>query len=171
MREWKKIMKIKGILNLPPDTVDTKRPYPKNCYSGLNALRERMKNSQGISDDSPQNTNCSDSTATRKAELVGAPINFFFKINTATLTSKAQQLNIAEIAKVAKEHHLLVRIVGAADKATGTSERNKELSLRRAEYNQRTSTDTLVSYSIKHIKSIFFSWNLCCFAHASSFSV
>ena len=47
MREWKKIMKIKGLLNLPPDTVDTKRPYPKNCYSGLNALRERMKNSQG----------------------------------------------------------------------------------------------------------------------------
>ena len=134
MREWKKIMKIKGILNLTPDTVDTNQPYPKNCYSGLNALRERMRNSQGLHDESTQNTNSSDSTATRKAELIGAPINFFFKINTATLTSKAQQLNIAEIAKVAKEHHLLVRIVGAADKATGTSERNKELSLRRAEY-------------------------------------
>ena len=61
-------------------------------------------------------------------------MNFFFKLNTAELTSKAQHLNIAEIAKVAKKHNLYVRIVGAADKATGTEERNKKLSEARAAY-------------------------------------
>jgi outer membrane protein OmpA-like peptidoglycan-associated protein len=61
-------------------------------------------------------------------------VNFFFKLNTAELTSKAQHLNIAEIAKVVKKHNLYVRIVGAADKATGTEERNKRLSESRASY-------------------------------------
>ena len=50
------------------------------------------------------------------------------------MTSNAQQLNISEIARVAKKHGLYVRIVGAADKATGTEVRNKELSESRAAY-------------------------------------
>ena len=107
--------------------------YPRNNYSGLNALRQRMKGSQIPSLDNPVKSS-SFETSNDSNECIGAPINFFFKLNTAKLTSKAQQLNIAEIARVAKKHSLFVRIIGAADKATGTENRNKELSDSRAAY-------------------------------------
>jgi outer membrane protein OmpA-like peptidoglycan-associated protein len=43
-------------------------------------------------------------------------------------------LNIDEIARVAKNHHLKVRISGAADAATGNESINNSLSRKRAEY-------------------------------------
>ena len=133
MNEMKKILEIKGLLEAINDSTVTKRFYPKNNYSGLNALRARMKGSGLAQTDSqPIPTNPADSTG--QNEYIGVPVNFFFKLNTAELTSKAQHLNIAEIAKVAKKHNLYVRIVGAADKATGTEERNKRLSESRASY-------------------------------------
>jgi outer membrane protein OmpA-like peptidoglycan-associated protein len=133
MNEMKKILEIKGLLEAINDSTDSKRFYPKNNYSGLNALRARMKGSGLAQTDSqPIPTNPADSTG--QNEYIGVPVNFFFKLNTAELTSKAQHLNIAEIAKVAKKHNLYVRIVGAADKATGTEERNKRLSESRASY-------------------------------------
>lgn len=134
MRELRKILRIKGLLEQSSDSIDMNRPYPKNCYSGLNSLRARMRTSQVCHTVESQVSEHNDSVSTGTAELVGAPINFFFKLNTAQLTSKAQHLNIAEIAKVAKEHHLIVRITGAADKATGSPERNQELSRSRAKY-------------------------------------
>ena len=107
--------------------------YPRNNYSGLNSLRQRMKGDKLAVMEVPTNSGYTE-TVNDSNECIGAPINFFFKLNTATLTSKAQQLNIAEIARVAKKHSLFVRIVGAADKATGTEIRNKELSENRAAY-------------------------------------
>lgn len=131
LKEYRKILKIKGLLD--DDSNLLAKNYPRNNYSGLNALRQRMKESQISSWDNPVK-NSSIETPNDSNECIGAPINFFFKLNTATLTSKAQQLNIAEIARVAKKHCLFVRIVGAADKATGTEVRNKELSESRAAY-------------------------------------
>lgn len=132
LAEMRKILRIKGLLDSYSDSVSVAKNYPRNNYSGLNSLRMRMKGQSYESIEIPAK---SDTIAGSPGnECIGAPINFFFKLNTATLTSNAQQLNISEIARVAKKHGLYVRIVGAADKATGTEVRNKELSESRAAY-------------------------------------
>jgi outer membrane protein OmpA-like peptidoglycan-associated protein len=133
LKEYRKILQIKGWLDGYPDTTSMAKNYPRNNYSGLNSLRQRMKGSQIPSLEGSMKSSSTEAVNDSN-ECIGAPINFFFKLNTATLTSKAQQLNIAEIARVAKKHSLYVRIVGAADKATGTETRNKELSESRAAY-------------------------------------
>ena len=65
---------------------------------------------------------------------IGAPIYFFFRLGTDELTEVSQLLNIDAIAQVAKEHHLKVKISGAADAATGNARINDNLSRKRAEY-------------------------------------
>ena len=132
LAEMRKILRIKGLLDSFSDSVSVAKNYPRNNYSGLNSLRMRMEGQSYESVEIPAKPDTIASSSGN--ECIGAPINFFFKLNTATLTSKAQQLNIAEIARVAKKHSLYVRIVGAADKATGTEVRNKELSESRAAY-------------------------------------
>lgn len=67
-------------------------------------------------------------------ECIGAPIYFFFRLNTAELTDASQSLNIDEIARIAKKYDLRIRITGAADSATGSSVRNSELSNSRAAF-------------------------------------
>ena len=63
-----------------------------------------------------------------------APVYVFFKIGTTQLTDPAQMINIDAIAALAKQWHLKVRVTGAADSATGTSDGNSALSEARAEY-------------------------------------
>ncbi|MCH4242431.1 MAG: OmpA family protein [Prevotella sp.] len=65
---------------------------------------------------------------------VDVPISFYFKLNTAQLVTKSQLVNLAEIAKYAKERHLTIHITGAADEATGTARRNRTLGIARARY-------------------------------------
>ena len=132
LAEMRKILRIKGLLDSFTDSVSVAKNYPRNNYSGLNSLRMRMKGQSYESVEMPAKPDTIAGSSVN--ECIGAPINFFFKLNTSTLTSNAQQLNIAEIARVAKKHGLYVRIVGAADKATGTEVRNKELSENRAAY-------------------------------------
>ena len=67
-------------------------------------------------------------------ETIGAPIYFFFRLNTDELTEVSQLLNIDGLARVAKAHHLKVKISGAADSATGNARINNNLSRKRAEY-------------------------------------
>ena len=68
------------------------------------------------------------------SEYIGAPIYFFFRLGTDELTEVSQLLNIDEIARVAKTHHLKVRITSAADSATGNEQINNSLSRKRADY-------------------------------------
>jgi len=70
----------------------------------------------------------------RNRECIGAPVYFFFRLNTAELTDASQSLNIDEIARIAKKYDLRIRITGAADSATGSSFLNKELSQSRASF-------------------------------------
>lgn len=42
--------------------------------------------------------------------------------------------NLDELARIAKDYHLKVSVVGAADSATGTDEINNSLSKSRAEF-------------------------------------
>lgn len=99
--------------------------YPRNNYSGLKSLQERIANGDTAT---PSNDNAESSNK------FDAPIMFFFKRNTSELIDKQQLINIKEIADAVKEYDLDVHIVGAADSRTGTAKRNRTLSIKRCRY-------------------------------------
>ena len=63
---------------------------------------------------------------------IGAPVYFFFTLATDKLTDESQLINIEELARIAREYNLKVRISGAADSATGNEGINESLSKQRA---------------------------------------
>ncbi len=67
-------------------------------------------------------------------EYIGAPIYFFFRLGTYDLTDQSQLINLDEIARLANKYGLTVRIIGAADSATGSESINNRLSNARASY-------------------------------------
>lgn len=77
-----------------------------------------------------------DSVAFRPAggECIGAPVYFFFSLNTARLTDPSQLVNLDELVRVATKYGLTVKVTGAADSATGTVGINDALSVSRADY-------------------------------------
>ena len=98
---------------------DGKTVYPKNSYSGLNSLRARLSmNGNG----------------NHLKVSIGVPVYFFFKLNTDKLVDKSQLVNLDDIAKMAKQENLKIKISGAADSATGTQSGNQDLGKRRAKY-------------------------------------
>lgn len=161
--ELKKILEIEGLLDLYKNRLNngetenlSKKLYPKNDYSGLNSLRSRLQGFQcsdnSLSGDSIQgksstenyklgsSSGCQSSLQGYLAELsqgkscIGAPIFFFFELGTNHLTDASQLVNLDEIARIAKQYNLSIRICGAADSATGTSEINHSLGASRSEY-------------------------------------
>lgn len=102
---------------------DGKTVYPKNSYSGLNSLRARLS-MNGDSLSSPDHLKVS----------IGVPVYFFFKLNTDKLVDKSQLVNLEDIAKMAKQENLKIKISGAADSATGTQSGNRDLGKRRAKF-------------------------------------
>lgn len=149
LAEMRKIIEIEGLLekyqlmeNATPISV-----HPKNNYSGLNALRARLRNHIANDNDSTPvllNRLDEDSCNISSVEYLrmvsdgkfslGAPIFFFFKIKTADLTDASQVINAEEIAKVMKKYNLYAHIVGAADSNTGSQSVNESLSESRANY-------------------------------------
>lgn len=130
--------------------------YPKNNYSGLNSLRARLSQlpltekagdptysiysvahfhsqaaSQGQDTHGSQNHT---SQSISDSLYVGAPIHFFFILNTCQLTDTSQLINLDGIARIANRHGLHIRVSGAADNATGNATLNNSLGLYRAEY-------------------------------------
>ena len=156
LAELKKILEIEGLLDayghLLEENNDGRTGYPVNNYSGLNSLRARLKNRHwnGKSpidttavqsgDESRaferQDAHTTDSTTSIYAggECIGAPVYFFFSLNTVRLTDVSQKLNLDELARVANKYSLSVRVTGAADSATGTSDINDSLSVSRAAF-------------------------------------
>lgn len=67
-------------------------------------------------------------------KCLGSPILFFFKLGTSDLTDASQLVNLDEIARVAKTYGLHVRVTGAADSATGTTDINNGLGSDRSNY-------------------------------------
>ena len=100
-------------------------PYPRNNYSGLKSLQERLANgnTESVSGNNDENIARFD-----------APILFFFKRNTTEFVDKQQLVNIQEIAAAVKEYNLEVRVVGSADSKTGTPKHNRSLSVKRCRY-------------------------------------
>lgn len=143
---------------------DKRKGYPVNNYSGLNSLRARLKHRHwdGISpldttvvqsgndskvferseaDSTGAISQYSDTLNTNSmtlmyadGECIGAPVYFFFDLNTARLTDISQMLNLDELARVANKYGLKVRVTGAADSSTGTADINNSLSVSRADF-------------------------------------
>lgn len=161
--ELKKILEIEGLLDLYKNRSKneekkklSKKLYPKNDYSGLNSLRSRLQGIQwpdnSIDTDSIQDKSSIEnhrlgnssgyqtSLQGYHAELsqgkscIGAPIFFFFKLGTNHLTDASQLVNLDEIARIAKQFNLSIKVCGAADSATGTFEINRSLGASRSEY-------------------------------------
>ena len=154
--EMKKILEIEGLLNTYIDRLaycaDSMeyRCYPKNNYSGLNSLRARLAhkdwngkgkpNADGrsieyrftASDSVIWNKYISEMTGGNKC--IGSPVLFFFKIGTSQLVDTSQMANLDELARIAKDYHLKISVVGAADSATGNDGINNPLSKSRADY-------------------------------------
>lgn len=79
--------------------------------------------------------------STKKALVNGSdtlgltiPYICYFKINTHNLTNNSQLEYLSKIVKLAKERNMAIRVIGAADSATGTASLNQRLSEDRADY-------------------------------------
>lgn len=161
--ELKKILEIEGLLDLYNNRLKNRekknllnKPYPKNDYSGLNSLRSRLKAIQwpdnSFNGDSIQGINPTENNKLRSSSeyqsslqsyltelskgesCIGAPIFFFFELGTNHLTDTSQLVNLDEIARIAKQHNLNIRVCGAADSATGTADVNCNLGASRSQY-------------------------------------
>lgn len=161
--ELKKILEIEGLLDLYKNRSKnegrknlSKKLYPKNNYSGLNSLRSRLQGLQWP-DNLSNNDSIQDKSSTEKYKLgssseyrsslqsyltelskgkscIGAPIFFFFELGTNHLTDASQLVNLDEIARIAKQYNLNIRVCGAADNITGTDDINRNLGASRSEY-------------------------------------
>lgn len=65
---------------------------------------------------------------------IGAPIYFFFELGTDRLLNRSQLVNLDEVARIAKKYGLKVKVIGAADSATGSEAINDNLSRSRARF-------------------------------------
>lgn len=170
--QMRKILEIEGLLSrfqdelaevglALDDSVSANHSfyYPKNDYSGLNSLRQRLSaTGQNIAENNPPITQSDTLTNTQDSlsyELlsntqqsdrnfiadmmkrkicIGSPILFFFRCNTSTLTDSSQLANIDEIARICRKYDLLLKVTGYADSATGNVTGNSVLSKQRAYY-------------------------------------
>lgn len=64
---------------------------------------------------------------------LGTPVLFFFELNSTDMTEPSQMENLREIAELVKMYDLKVKVVGAADSATGSEGLNRNLSSLRAD--------------------------------------
>ena len=115
---------------------------PRNDYSGLRSLRARMRFRSAVSDTAATSPTPPTSPAATYMPYdgrhsLGAPIYFFFRLGTATLLNPSQLVNLDEVARLAKQYGLHVKVIGAADSATGTDSINLPLSRSRADYIAR----------------------------------
>ena len=65
---------------------------------------------------------------------IGFPIYFFFELGTDRLLNRSQLVNLDEVARIAKKYGLKVKVIGAADSATGSEAINDNLSRSRARF-------------------------------------
>ena len=120
---------------------------PRNDYSGLRSLRARMKSKSTTANPDTAATSPTPPTSLTPPytpympsdgrHSLGAPIYFFFRLGTADLLNPSQLVNLDEVARLAKQYGLHIKVIGAADSATGTDYINLPLSRSRADYIAR----------------------------------
>lgn len=156
LEQLRKIFAIEGLLDkyshlFPDDAASiAANGYPRNDYSGLNSLHARMRDRNGnghnpkviestpYTEESGNGTEESDgnylSLIQAGKTCIGAPVYFFFELGSDRLLNKSQLVNLDKVARIAKKYGLIVKVVGAADSATGSEAINDNLSRSRAEY-------------------------------------
>jgi outer membrane protein OmpA-like peptidoglycan-associated protein len=149
--ELRKILDIEGLLDKYLSCFDSyagnrANGYPVNDYSGLNSLRKRLREGEKSAFASVVAKSASASAANLATEgdCLGAPIFFFFELNTSKLVDSSQTVNLNEIARVALKYGLNIEVIGAADSDTGTDEINDHLGIERANY----ITEYLVAHGV-----------------------
>ena len=175
MEQMRKILAIEGVLDKYRHLFDNdagselSKGYPTNDYSGLNSLRARMKSrhKDGHPGKVVESVDCSaecgnDSTALSEHYLalleqgdicLGAPIYFFFELGTSKLLNASQLVNLEEVARIAKKYGLSVQVVGVADRATGTTAINNNLSKSRANFIAEELTKRGLGSGNIHVES------------------
>lgn len=128
-REWRKILEVEGLLDRYGSSLDAASDS-RGSYRGLESLRARLRD-RLESSAAGETFGDSDSLMVAQPSI---PIYFFFKLGKAELTDDSQLINLDELARVAVAHGLNLRIVGAADSATGSPELNERLSHDRAAF-------------------------------------
>jgi len=123
--ELKKILTLEGLLDKYGYLFDEQGGNDKNNYRGLLSLRARMNR---MAD------NRMPASLEASPNVLNVPIFFFFKLGKAQLEDESQLINLDELAKVVNLHNLKIRIVGAADSATGTDDINETLSEKRSRF-------------------------------------
>lgn len=156
LEQLRKILAIKGLLDkynhLFSDdaTSVATNGYPHNDYSGLNSLRARMRDRNGngrnpkVTESASYTEECGNDSGMADDDYlsliqtgqacIGAPIYFFFELGTDRLLNRSQLVNLEEVARIAKKYGLKVKVIGAADSATGNEVINDNLSRSRADY-------------------------------------
>lgn len=140
IEELKKALIEEGIYDKYSYLFTDKARDKRNYYQGLLSLRSRLKAAHELAEKErelellKQQKNINPAMEAVQGTILSQPVYFFFKRNTAKLTDPSQLVNLDEIAAVAKEKEVVLRIDGSADSATGSAKRNKELSKERARY-------------------------------------
>ncbi len=156
LEQMRKILAIEGLLDkynhlFSNDAASiAANGYPRNDYSGLNSLRARMRDRNGngqnpkalesasYTEEYGSGTEDSDgnylSFIQAGKTCIGAPVYFFFELGSDRLLNKSQLVNLDEVARIAKKYGLTVKVIGAADSATGNEAINDNLSRSRADY-------------------------------------
>ena len=156
LEQLRKILAIEGLLDkyghlFSDDAASSvTNGYPRNDYSGLNSLRARMRDKYGNGQKTKvmESASCTEEYGNAEGEpeddylslihsgkaCIGAPIYFFFELGTDRLLNRSQLVNLDEVARIAKKYGLKVKVIGAADSATGSEAINDNLSRSRARF-------------------------------------
>lgn len=136
--ELKKILEIEGLLDKYGYVLEEGNERG-NEYKGLQSLLARMKAQESMGKEGKKDdrriagTNVQQNIIIESDEagVPNIPIYFFFKLGKAELTDDSQLVNLDELAKAAINYNLKLKVIGAADLATGTTEINERLSRER----------------------------------------
>ena len=130
---WNKVPDVDAIKALSQSQIDALNAQ----LNDANAENARLKNL--LANQPKQESN--------KAvkEFVTTPVSVFFNINRTNIASQKDLVNVAAIAKYAKENGSKLLVNGYADSATGTPEINQRLSEGRA----ATVADELVKMGVE----------------------
>ena len=128
--------------NGTPAQIGSGLKLEKGTISPLNGTSQNATTSPVTSSGSYAGENAEPSSLyLREMELgevpVGPPVFVFFRLAGSYITDSAQLLNIHAAADLAITQGLRVRITGAADSATGSSDKNAALATARAEHIAR----------------------------------
>ena len=106
-------------------------------------LSKKSESSDMASPETSSTTSVQESTSPHRPYLqkiekgdvpIGAPVFIFFRLAGTYVTDSQQLLSVNAAADLAIQENLRVRIIGAADSATGSAEKNDALAIARAEH-------------------------------------